>query len=520
MYGLLIYSLRAGLCLAAFCFFFKLLLSRETLHRFNRIVLLGVLLLSFVLPLCVITVVRELPAQPLAAGESFAAEPTHESFVWRQLVAVVFSLGAVVALGRTLWSIVGVLRIVRRGRCERLEGGGVLVRLDEPIAPCSWGRYMLISEADYVESGREIVAHEQAHLRLGHSWDLLVTDIAGCLQWFNPAMWLLRRELRAIHEYEADAAVLRGGIDARRYQTMLIQKAAGRRWCSVANSFNHSKLKNRITMMLQKKSSRWAGAKVLFVVPLTALALGAFARTVYVVPEDKVTKENGTIRISGADSSAVEGRKPVVFVNGRRVDIDTLNSPAPGVFVVTSRAEHPDSVTTLRQNRVTVIRSGVEDAGELQGYFSSEEWRQAQKQLAEGFSSEEWQQAQKQLAEGFSSEEWQQAQKQLAEGFSSEEWQQAQKQLAEGFSSEEWRQAQKQLAEGFSSEEWQQAQKQLAEGFSSEEWRQAQRRLQEAFTSKDWKRVQRQFARAQRRFTRAQRQFAHLMPDSTGQIEQ
>lgn len=327
MYGLLIYSLRAGLCLAAFCFFFKLLLSRETLHRFNRIVLLGVLLLSFVLPLCVITVVRELPAQPLAAGESFAAEPTHESFVWRQLVAVVFSLGAVVALGRTLWSIVGVLRIVRRGRCERLEGGGVLVRLDEPIAPCSWGRYMLISEADYVESGREIVAHEQAHLRLGHSWDLLVTDIAGCLQWFNPAMWLLRRELRAIHEYEADAAVLRGGIDARRYQTMLIQKAAGRRWCSVANSFNHSKLKNRITMMLRKRSSRWAVARVLFVLPLAGLALGAFARTAYVFPDDKGKKENVTILIRNAKIDPSDGKSgnPLILVDGREVkSIDSL----------------------------------------------------------------------------------------------------------------------------------------------------------------------------------------------------
>ncbi len=494
MFELLTYSLRAGMCLAVFCLFFKMQLSRETLHRFNRIVLLGVLLLSFVLPLCVITVVRELPAQPLAAPEAFAGEPMHESSVWRQLAAAVFLTGAVASLGRTLRSIVGVLRVVRRGRCERLDGGGMLVRLDEPIAPCSWGRYVLISEADYAECGPEIVAHEQAHLRLGHSWDLLAIDIVGCLQWFNPAMWWLRSELRAIHEYEADAAVLRSGIDVLRYQTMLIEKAAGRRWCSVADSFNHSKLKNRITMMLQKRSSRWAGAKVLFVVPLTALALGAFAQTVYVVPEDKVTKESVTMRIPGADSSAAAGRKPAVFVNGQRVDIDTLGSAAPGVFVVTSRAERPDSVTTHRQSRVTVIGPGAQDTEALQGYFSSEEWRQAQDRLAEGFSSEEWKRVEAQLAEGaryFSSEEWRQAQDRLAEGFSSEEWKRVEAQLAEGaryFSSEEWKQAQKQLAEGFSSEEWKRAQAQLAEGaryFSSEEWRQAGKQLEEAFTSQE-----------------------------------
>ncbi len=136
--------------------------------------------------------------------------------------------------------------------------------------------------------------------RLRHSFDLLVTDLAGCLQWFNPAMWLLRRELRAIHEYEADEAVLDSGVDARQYQLLLIRKAAGGRWYSVANSFNHSKLKNRITMMLRKRSSRWAGAKVLFLLPLT-LPLWAFARTAYVFPDDKGKKENVSIRIEGAN---------------------------------------------------------------------------------------------------------------------------------------------------------------------------------------------------------------------------
>ncbi|MDE6623515.1 MAG: TonB-dependent receptor plug domain-containing protein [Alistipes sp.] len=385
MYGLMIYSLKTGVCLAVFYLFFKLLLSRETLHRFNRIVVLGVMTLSFVLPLCVVTVVREVPALPLlplAEPEYFVGELPEQpvSFPWERLAAGVFLLGAVATLGWTLRSIAGVLGVVRRGRRERLDDGAVLVRLDEPIAPCSWGRYILISERDYAESGREIVAHERAHLRLRHSWDLLATDIAGCLQWFNPAMWLLRRELRAIHEYEADEAVLDSGVDARHYQMMLIKKAAGRRWCSVANSFNHSKLKNRITMMLQKKSSRWAGAKALFAVPLAALAVGAFAETVYVLPEDKVTKENVPIRIFGADFSAEEGKKPLVIVNGREVGYDDLKQIAPsqiasmevlkdqatrerygekaenGVVVVKLRAEGDEDATTA--SRASVVISG------------------------------------------------------------------------------------------------------------------------------------------------------------------
>ena len=205
----------------------------------------------------------------------------------------------------------------------------MLVRTDQPVIPFSWYRYIVMSEKDLAENGEAIVLHEKAHLRLRHSFDLLVTDLAGCLQWFNPAMWLLRRELRAIHEYEADEAVLDSGVDARQYQLLLIRKAAGGRWYSVANSFNHSKLKNRITMMLRKRSSRWAGARVLFLLPLTGLALGAFARTAYVFPDDKGKKENVSIRIEGTNFYSSDGKsgKPLFVVDG--LEAESIESLSP-----------------------------------------------------------------------------------------------------------------------------------------------------------------------------------------------
>ena len=175
-----------------------------------------------------------------------------------------------------------------------------------------------MSEEDYACGGGTILVHEQAHQRLGHSWDLLLVDLLGCLQWFNPAMWLLRVELRAVHEYEADEQVLRCGVDAKDYQMLLIKKAVGGRWYSIANSLNHSNLKNRITMMLRKRSSRWARAKALYVLPLACLALGAFAQTSYVLPEDKTTKNSGNGEMplpAGADGLTVgtpEGGMPPV----------------------------------------------------------------------------------------------------------------------------------------------------------------------------------------------------------------
>ena len=213
------------------------------------------------------------------------------------------------------------------GRCdrrERLDDGTVLVHAGDSVRPFSWGRYIVLSDRDRAACGEAILLHERAHVRMRHSADLLLTDLCGCLQWFNPAMWLLRRELRDIHEYEADEAVISSGIDAKSYQLLLIRKAVGGRWYSIANSFNHSKLKNRITMMLRKKSSRWSGARVLLLLPLTALALGAFAETVYLFPEDKGTKENPKIH-----ALAPDGTDPLVLVDGRERPASSINNISP-----------------------------------------------------------------------------------------------------------------------------------------------------------------------------------------------
>lgn len=293
-----LYTLRVGALLAAFYLLFKLLLSRETLHRLNRVVVLSVLVLSFVLPFCVVTIRQEIPfveqeptmatLQPIEAETVAVATP----FPWERWLGVLFVVGAVVVLLRVVGSAWSLWRVVRRGERRLLDDGTVVVEATHPQTPFSWFGYVVVGRGDLSENGETILLHERAHIRLGHSWDLLLFDLLGTMQWFNPALWLLRRDLRAIHEYEADRAVLASGVDARHYQLLLIKKAAGERWYSVANSFNHSKLKNRITMMIQKRSSRWAAAKVLLLLPLVGVALGAFAETVYVVTDDKGTTKN------------------------------------------------------------------------------------------------------------------------------------------------------------------------------------------------------------------------------------
>ncbi|MEG1983139.1 MAG: M56 family metallopeptidase [Alistipes sp.] len=366
MEAFIIYNLKVGVCLAVFYLFYKLLLSRETLHRLNRVVVLVAMMLAFVLPFCVLTIEREAPVVMDTLAIPVVMEPVSElvvpSFSWTTITSPLFILGAVLTLGLTLVSLVRIMRMIHRGRLERLEDGLILSRQPQAIMPFSWMHWIVISDADYAENGSEIITHEREHIRCGHSFDLLVTDLMSCLQWFNPAMWLLRAELRAIHEYEADQAVIRSGVDEKEYQLLLIKKAAGRRWYSMANSFNNSKLKNRIIMMLRKRSSMWAGAKALFVLPLVGLALSAFAETTYASKSEKLPgKQSSQIAPKNERTGTVSGvirsnQGPLAGATVRLVGTDnTAITDAEGRFSLTITKQ--ETLEVICPNYQTVTTS-------------------------------------------------------------------------------------------------------------------------------------------------------------------
>lgn len=297
----LVYILKSAVCLAVFYLFYRLLLSKETFHRFNRIALLGVMVLSCLLPLIQVTVKEASPVNMQVmsmedlllmyqwnSGVTMVEEGSH-MLRWQGMLVLVYFAGLLFVIARHLWSLGRMLILIRHSRCEKLDHGVRLVIHHRPIAPFSWMRYIVISETDLKEGGHYILVHEQAHIRLRHSWDLLLTELCAWVQWFNPAIWLLKQELQNIHEYEADEEVLRQGIQAKEYQMLLIKKAVGARLYSIANSFNHSSLKKRITMMIRKKSNPWARAKYLYVLPLAAVTVAAFARPEISQPLDEIS---------------------------------------------------------------------------------------------------------------------------------------------------------------------------------------------------------------------------------------
>ena len=287
MIEFLTYDLKVAVLLAVFYMFYRLLLARETFHRVNRIVLLLTAVASFVLPLCVITMHETVTVEAvptIQVGDMMMnAAPIAEPATpwWQILLPILFIIGMVATLGNTLWSLFRIISLISKSEKHPQDDGTIIcVTGNADMAPFSWMLYIVMNRSDYEEHNETILAHERGHIRLHHSWDLLLVDTLTAFQWFNPAIWMLRSDLRAIHEYEADGEVLSQGINARQYQYLLITKAASIGGYSLANGISHSTLKNRINMMLHKKSNPTRLLKLIALIPIVAVALAVNAETV------------------------------------------------------------------------------------------------------------------------------------------------------------------------------------------------------------------------------------------------
>ena len=286
-----IYSLKVGLCLIAFYLVYKLLLSKETFHTFNRLALLTVIAVSVLIPWLKVTTAEPTTLTQgvvsletmIVSAEVIEAEET-SGLSLMQVLFLVYVVGVTAFLLREIVSVIRLWLLMRKGVEMKSQHTGLsggrdvrLVVMKDNVAPFSWFHYIVLSEKDYRENPREILTHELAHIRLGHSWDVALCNLLIIFQWWNPAAWLLKRELQNVHEFEADEAVIKRGVDAKQYQMLLIRKSVGERLFSMANNLNHHSLKKRITMMTTKKSSPWQKAKALIALPMAALAVMAFA---------------------------------------------------------------------------------------------------------------------------------------------------------------------------------------------------------------------------------------------------
>ena len=283
------YILKSAVTLALLYSLFYFFLKKETFHKFNRVCLIFTLVASLVLPLVHIST-----SHPSAVNQAVMASTTYVTtlptivvtpetkaplLTWNDVLACIYWIGLCVMLLYLALQIVQTYLLIKGGLRHTDKFGNTVILKDDVKSPFSIFHFIVMSVEDYENHRQNILTHEQEHIRMCHSYDLLLLEVVKVIQWFNPFVWFLENDLKALHEYQADEAVINQGIDAKQYQQLLVVKAVGNRLQPFANNLRRGSLKKRIIMMYQKKSNRWMMLKALFIIPMTCFAIYAFANS-------------------------------------------------------------------------------------------------------------------------------------------------------------------------------------------------------------------------------------------------
>ena len=261
-------TLAAGVFYGLYC----LLLRRDRWLQLARAYLILTLAFSLAYPLvrlpvrvAPITVTYMLPE--VTVGEASAVQEANPASTgalpWLPMAIYLIGVAATLAV-----LAVQITTISRRMSGERVT------LLDDETAPCSFFNHIIIGTRGMSHEEQQLVlAHEEEHVRRHHTEEVLLMRLLCCVAWFNPFAWLMLRELRAVHEYQADAAAIGNGrIMIRPYMQLLYQQVTGTGYGHITNKFNSINIKNRIVMM-NKQKTRFGAWKVLAALPVAALLL-------------------------------------------------------------------------------------------------------------------------------------------------------------------------------------------------------------------------------------------------------
>ncbi len=278
MEAFLLYLLRSGLYIGIFYAFFLLVMRKTTFFRLNRILLLAGTAVCMLLPLLKVRTIEMLVSvgrlQAVAGGETAADGAVEASAAtWALPAAVIFLAGCVAVLVSVIVSSVRMYRIVNSGERKVIDNYRTVIS-DTCKSSFSFGRLIVVGRQD-LEENPAVFTHEKMHVKCRHYLDLFIFTPVQILYWWNPLVWITRTELCLLHEFEADEGVIAQGIEARQYQLLLVRKAVGDERFLLASGFKHSKLKNRIAMMLNEGTSRSRCWSYLAVLPCLAVAVFA-----------------------------------------------------------------------------------------------------------------------------------------------------------------------------------------------------------------------------------------------------
>ena len=335
----LTYELKVAVLVAVFYIFWRLLVANETWHRLNRIVLLATAIASFVLPLCVITIHQTVEVDPIpmdtivetvipeatAIQSEVASAPiapeTGRPFNWQLPLAIIYIIGVLVVLSKMLLSLWRLHRMRAESEIHPLPDGYRMAVCEKVGTPFSWWNTVFMNHNDYEKGAPALLTHELGHLRLHHSADVLLVELLTAMQWFNPAMWMLRADLRTIHEFEADQQVLSHGFNDIQYLQLLIRKAAVQSGYSLANGISNSALKKRVTMIMKPKSNRRQWLRFAYLLPIVAVSLVMSAK----IQKVEIIKSGSSVLIDNETEKITDENCLILLIN----DMDDLKNVAP-----------------------------------------------------------------------------------------------------------------------------------------------------------------------------------------------
>jgi hypothetical protein len=307
------YLLRSGACLALFYAFYRLVLVRDTNFGLNRAFLVGAAVLALVLPIVRVTspfFKTVVPSSALAMNSGpdlgTAAGPAAGGL---GPLVIAYAAGAALTLGLFLARLGRLALMAARCGCQRHRGLRVVL-CGHSGESFSFFNFVFL-DRDRVPGGDidRILAHELAHVRQLHSFDIVLSEILTVVQWFNPFVWPYKRSLRETHEYLADRAVIAQGCSLARYQLLIVEQHVGGRLLELASSFRTSQIKRRIAMLSRQETKGLARWKPLLILPLAVVVVLAFAESRTVVRSEPSA---GPVSIqAGQESAGKGGGKPV-----------------------------------------------------------------------------------------------------------------------------------------------------------------------------------------------------------------
>ena len=366
MNALLVYMFKTALYLSAFYIIYSILLSRDTSYSRNRIFIILSLASALILPGFTIQTIKSLDIQFLGKYLSeviiTASSRKHEnagsglsSLTPLQIINLIYLAGAAVIILKLMCDLLNLIFLILR---QKNKGSRIISFHGFNTAGFSAMGYVFINSRLNTEEAAEIIKHEQNHLKRNHFVDIIFIEIIKAFQWFNPAIYLFNRSLRAIHEYQADQECLTSGIPVVNYQSLLLNQVFKTNTFTLTNSFsNPSLVKKRMVMMTKKRTSSLAGMKLLIVIPVIGFVFMVISAS------GKMTS-SGSAEGSAVTKEVIPETDPIPFAQVEEMPL----FPGGDQALLKYLGEHTSYPENAKKNNIqgkVVIRFCVTEKGKV-----------------------------------------------------------------------------------------------------------------------------------------------------------